>query len=436
MFTAVVFGLLPALRLARRGAPDPLRASGRTFTGSRATHRLRSALVVGEVAVSLVLVAQAGWLLRSFVRMSHAELGFRTDGIVEIPLSIGTPKRVSGNAAGAPAGDWYRRLETVRTSLAEVRGVERVTFGLTMPLEFVGGGRCCWFARPNFVGHPAPTRTTVAHPVSDDYFDAFAIRFVAGATWTRGTAIREPRPAVINEVFAVQLFGNAEAALGATFVMDEMDFRVVGVAENTRHYGVDEPYETAVYFHASALPFAPDNATIAVRTDRTDGALGADLRAAIWRVEPGLPVPTITTALELARRDSAHRRFDAVLFGTFSVVALLLVAGGLAGTLLYMVSLERRTLGVRLALGATPGNLERVVLRNGVGLAAIGVIIGTIGAWVAGRLIESRLYGVEARDARTLGVAVGVLMLVALLSSWVPARRAAVTNPMESLRAE
>jgi ABC-type antimicrobial peptide transport system permease subunit len=125
-----------------------------------------------------------------------------------------------------------------------------------------------------------------------------------------------------------------------------------------------------------------------------------------------------------------------VLFGTFSVVALLLVAGGLAGTLLYMVSLQRRSLGVRLALGATPRALERGVLTSGVGLAAVGVCLGTVGAWLAGRLIESRLYGVEARDARTLGLAVGVLMLTALLASWIPARRAARTDPIESLRAE
>jgi ABC-type antimicrobial peptide transport system permease subunit len=125
-----------------------------------------------------------------------------------------------------------------------------------------------------------------------------------------------------------------------------------------------------------------------------------------------------------------------MLFGTFSVVSLLLAAGGLAGTLLYMVSLERRSLGIRLALGATPRSLERGVLANGVRLAAIGVVIGTIGALFASRLIESRLYGVEARDARTLGMAVSVLLLTALVSSWIPARRAAVINPIESLRSE
>jgi predicted permease len=436
MLTTLVFGLMPALRLARRGSGDPLRDTGRTLTGSRGAHRFRSALVVGEVALSLVLVAQAGWLLRSFVRMSHAELGFRTSGILEIPLSVPAPRQVARDSGGAPGAEWHRRMEAIRESLARTRGVQGVTFGLTMPLEWVGGGQCCWSARPNFAGKELPARSSVTHPVSDDYFGVFAIRFAAGGAWTREAATGAPYPAVINEELANQIFGDANAALGATFALNGTDFGIVGVSRNTRHYGVDEPYGTAVYIPANAMPFAPDNVTMAVLTDRSDGALAADLRAAIWRAEPNLPIPTINTVAELARRDSAHRRFDALLFGTFSVVALLLVAGGLAGTLLYIVSVQRRSLGIRLALGATPRDLERSVLASGGGLAAIGVVMGTIGAWFAGRLIESRLYGVEARDAGTLGMAVGVLMMVALLASWVPARRAATTNPMESLRAE
>ena len=430
LVTAIVFGLMPALRLARPGSADPLRDSGRTLTDSLGAQRLRSALVIGEVAVSLVLLAQAGWLLRSFIRMSNTDLGFNTSGILEIPLSI--PQSTEANTDAVAV--WHRRLEGVREELARIRGVQRVSFGLTMPLEYVGAGHCCYSARPTFTGKERPTRTSVIHPVSDDFFDVFGIRFAAGEAWSRPTGA--PYPAVINEEQANQVYGDASTALGATFVLDQRDFRIVGVARNTRHYGVDRPYGTAVYIPANAMPFAPGNGTMAVRTSRTDDALGVELRAAIWRVEPNLPVPTITTVDELARRDSAHRRFDAVLFGTFSIVALLLVAGGLAGTLLYMVSLQRRSLGIRLALGATPHGLARRVLTSGIGLAAVGVVIGTIGAWFAGRLIESRLYGVEARDTRTLGLAVSVLMLIALLSSWIPARRAAVTNPIDSLRAD
>jgi predicted permease len=435
IITAIVFGLIPAMRLAGRGSGDPLRESGRTLTGTRGAHRLRSALLVGEVALSLVLVAQAGWLLRSFIRMSRVDLGFRTSGVVSIPLSIPVPRHATGDSARASRAEWNRRLEAMRESLARTRGVHDAAFGLTTPLQWVGGGRCCWSARPSFAGKERLPQSSATHPVSDTFFAVFDIGFVAGEAWT-GRPTGPPYPAVISEQLANQVYGGANASLGGMFALDKTQFRVVGVARNTRHYGADQPYGTAIYIPAIAMPFAPDLVTMAVRTDRTDDALATDLRMAIWRTEPKLPVPSITALADLARRDSAHRRFDAVLFGTFSVVALLLVAGGLAGTLLYMVSVQKRSLGIRLALGATPRTLERGVLTSGVRLASIGVLIGTIGAWLAGRLIESRLYGVEARDVRTLVLAVSVLLLTALVSSWIPARRAAGTDPIESLRGE
>ncbi|MEO7042646.1 MAG: FtsX-like permease family protein, partial [Gemmatimonadaceae bacterium] len=437
VLTAMIFGLVPALRLARDGADNGmLRESGRTLTGTRGAHRLRRALIVGEVAVSLVLVTQAGGLLRSFIQMSHEDLGFRTSGVLEIPLSVAVSDEANGDSTNTPAVQWNRRMEAIRTSLAHTRGVQSVTYGMTMPLQWVGGKHCCWSTRPIFAGRDAQGRSIATHPVSDGFFELFAMRFVAGEGWTRATARGVPHPAVINEQLAVQVFGSAEAALGGVFALGKTNFRIAGVVQNTRYYGADQPYATAVYIPADAIPFAPDDATLAVRTDRTDGGLPADLRTAIWREEPSIPVPAITKLADLAHQDSAHRGFEAMLFGTFSVVALLLVAGGLAGTLLYMVSLQRRNFGIRLALGAPQSLLERGVLMSGVGLAAAGALIGTIGAWFAGRLIESQLYGVGARDTQTLGAAVGVMLLVALLASWIPARRASRINPIESLRAE
>jgi putative ABC transport system permease protein len=436
MITAMVFGLIPALQLARTGSGDLLRGSGRTLTGSRGALRLRSGLIVAEVALSLVLVAQSGWLLRSFVRMSHADLGFRTSGVVEIPLSIPAPAATSADSIRSPGTAWFARMDRIRESVASTRGVQRATFGLTMPLQWVGGARCCWATKPKFEGQTALPRSSATHLVSDDFFDTFGIRFAAGAAWTRGAATGAPYPAVLSEQLARQAFGTATAALGRTFVIGPTAYRVVGVLRDTRHYGVDQPYEPALYIPASTLTFAPDGVTLAVRTDRSDNSLAADLRAAVWRVEPRVPVPSVNTVAELAREDGGSRRFDTVLFGAFSAVALLLVAAGLAGTLLYMVSLQRRSLGIRLALGATPGALERRVLGNGIGLTALGAVIGTVGAWFAGRLIESRLYGVNARDVGTLGAAVGVMMAIALVASWIPARRAASTSPIESLRGE
>jgi putative ABC transport system permease protein len=433
LLTAFVFGLVPALPLAK-GSGGPLRGLGRSVTGSRSAQRLRNALVVAEVALSLVLVVQAGWLLRSFIRMQQEDLGFRTTGIVTIPMSISMTRAGAGNTPD-PA-EWNRRMDAIRESLERVNGIQGATFGLTMPLEWLGGAQCCWATRPDFPGRERLEQQSQTHPVTESYFRIFSIRMLAGESWSRNATTGSPAPAVVSERLANLVFGNAAAAVGGSFVLGTQQFRIAGVAANTRHYGADQPFGTAVYVPTSTIPFASGNVTVAVRTDRTDDALAADLRAAIWQVEPNVPVPTIQPIAEAARRDTAHRQFNAMLFGTFSVIALLLVAGGLAGTLLYMVSLQRKSLGIRLALGATPRDLERGVLTNGVGLAAVGVLIGTICAWFAGKLIEASLFGVDARDVQTLVIAVSVLMIIALAASWIPARRASLTDPMESLRSD
>jgi predicted permease len=435
LMTSIVFGLVPALPLAR-GSGSTLRASERSVTTGRSAQRLRNALIVGEVALSLILVVQAGWLLRSFIRMQQEDLGFRTTGVVTIPMSLAVPRDVSGAGDTPNPADWNRRMEAIRESLENTGGVQGVTFGLTMPLEWLGGGRCCWSSRADFAGRERLEQPSAAHPVTEDYFRIFSIRMVAGDSWSRSAAMASPAPAVVSEQLAREVFGNAAAAVGRSFVMGDRQFQVTGVAANTRHYGAEQSYGTAVYVPASTIPFVPGNVTVAVRTDRSDDGLAAELRSAIWRVEPNVPVPTIRSIAEAARRDTAHRQFNAMLFGTFSIIALLLVAAGLAGTLLYMVSLQRRSLGIRLALGATPRGLERNVLTSGVRLAAIGVSIGAVGAWFAGKMIEASLFGVQARDVRTLAIAMSVLMAIALAASWIPARRASLTNPMESLRSE
>jgi predicted lysophospholipase L1 biosynthesis ABC-type transport system permease subunit len=232
------------------------------------------------------------------------------------------------------------------------------------------------------------------------------------------------------------MFGSAAAALGTTFTASGVKHDVIGVVADNHHYGADQEYGTAVYLPASAIPFAPGRVHMAVRTDRKDDRLYDDLRRAIWSAEPDLPVPTIRSLEEWAKLAGARRRFDSALFIVFGSIALLLAAGGLAGTLFYMVNLQRRDLGIRLALGATSRGLERLVLTRGIAMAAIGVLIGGSAAWAAGRVLQSQLFGVNARDPRTLGLAMAVLMAVAFISSWIPAQRAAATNPVESLRAD
>ncbi|MGW8268531.1 MAG: FtsX-like permease family protein, partial [Longimicrobiales bacterium] len=192
-----------------------------------------------------------------------------------------------------------------------------------------------------------------------------------------------------------------------------------------------------IYLPMEQLPFDISLAHMAVH-------IGADapsnwtrtLREAIWQAVPDMPVPTVRSMDDWIERSTAGRRFDSALFGAFGVLALILAAAGLYGTLLYAVGQQRRELGIRLALGAGRGSVERTVVRRGLGLAVLGSILGLAGAWATGRFLESRLYNLEPNDPVTLGASVAVLLLVAALASWLPARHAGRTDPLETSRVE
>ena len=421
--TALIFGLFPALRLARGDVATTLQST-RGSTGGHAANRIQAALVVAEVALSLVLVTQAGSLIRSFALLHREELGFRTDNVWTLPLS---PRGIAGGE------EWVRRMEAVRASLAETPGVRAATYGFSMPLEFTGGARCCWHNHPVFSGDEHPT-SVVMHPVDADYFELLQIRIVAGSAWKRNEQDQRPRPALLSEGLAVAAFGSARAALGREMRLAEMDFRIAGVVAENRHYGPDQAHGPAVYLPITAASGGP--AHMAVLIDRPYTGLANELREAVWRVEPALPVPTVRALEDWASAATARSSFEPLLFATFGAVALVLMAGGFGGALLYAVGRRRRELGVRLALGEAPARLEGRILLQGVRVAALGCALGIAGAWIFGRLLQSRLFGVEAHDPATISASLAILICVALVASWLPARRAAATDPMEALRAE
>ncbi|MGH7503470.1 MAG: ADOP family duplicated permease [Longimicrobiales bacterium] len=426
VFTSVVFGMLPALRIAAADPGRVLRSAGRNATGTRGMHAVRNGIVILEVALSLVLMTQAGWLFKSFIRLHDEPLGFRTTGVYTIPLTMSGVESVQ---------QWHTRMEAVRQSIASVPDVQTATFGLTMPLEFTGGRHCCWRTR---LSEPASGGewAIAMHPVDADYFEAMDIRPIAGALWSRLDATADPVPIVISEPFAVEAFGNRAAAIGRTVRSGEASYLIAGVVPDNRHYGPDQEHGVAAYVPATSLPLPLARSHLAVYAPDARPGLAGRLRDAIWRIEPDLPVPAIRSMAEWSSLETAQSRFESALSTIFGAVALLLVAAGLAGTLFYAIGLERRDMGIRLALGATSAGLERRVLGRGVGMAAFGAFLGGTGAWLAGRLLESRLFGVDARDPGTLALAITFLLGVATIASWIPARRAAATSPMESLRAD
>jgi predicted permease len=429
VLTSLAFGLLPALRLMLRRGDALLLPVSRGITPTRRAGAMRNGLVVAEVAVCLMLTVLAGWLMRDFAALHATNLGFRTDNVWTLPLTI--------TDIETPA-DWTRRTQRIRESLSAVAGVRDATFGISLPLQYVGGSHCCWRDSPDFAGDEVEREITM-HPVDAAYFEILEVQMLAGRGWSRGEeAGISPSadgaiPAVISEPLAVEVFGDVAAALDAAFTLGDTTHTIVGVVADNRHYGPDQDHGAAAYIPAAAIPYVPGRVHMAVLAEGPQAVSPDALAQAVWRVEPDLPVPVVRAMQDWASAATARARFVSGLFTAFGVASLLLIAAGLAGTLLYTVRLRRRELGIRLALGATAVALEWAVLRRGLALTSAGVAIGGMGAWMCGRLLEGLVAGIDSRDATTFGMSVAVVLIVTLVSSWVPARRAAKTDPLIAL---
>ena len=425
ILTAVVFGLLPSLRTLASDPGDALRSDGRGTTGSRNARWLRECLVMMEVALSLMLVFCAGLLTRGFLRLGDEPLGFRTADVWTIRVGL---------AGGEDAGGWNERMERMADALRREPGVRSVTYGLSVPLEHVGG-TCCW-SRPIIAAGAEGGLDATIHPFAGGYADVFEPLVLAGRHWREDEATSSPPPALLNERMARALFGSVDGALGREIAIGAAGHVVVGVSAEDRHYGLYREHGRALYLPMESVPFVPDRLTLAVRMRDFADDVPRRLREAVWSVEPELPLPLVRSMSDWARSATARTRFDWWLFTAFGAAALLLAAAGLCGTLLYTVGLDRRELGIRLALGAGRRSVEARVLGRGLRTTAAGLAAGAVGAVAAGRLLESRLSGVEAGDPATLGAALAVLLSTAAAASWLPARRAGATDPLETLRRE
>lgn len=427
----LVFGLVPAIRSMGQDLTRDLKGSSRSATSGRSTARLRNGLVVAEVALSLVLISGAGLLLKSFVQVQSRDPGIRTAGVWTLPLS---PSWITSPA------EYVEAMDRVEASLASIPGVEDATYSLTLPFEFTGSGRCCWMnSSVTAQGTEHQGLRLLLQPVKSSYFSTLDIPFEGGGVWGESEGMLDPWPLVLSEALAVEIFGSAEAALGQPMELagEEISGRVYGVASDTRHFGLDQDSPLFIYLPMQKLPFDVPMAHMAVRVSTDPGAGWArTLREAVWSAVPDMPVPTIRSMDEWVAISTAERRFDSVLFGAFGAVALLLAAAGLYGTLLYSVGQRRKELGIRLALGAGRSRVERTVVVRGLSMAVLGSVLGLAGAWAGGRFLESRLYNLAPTDPGTLFTAVLVLLIVAVLASWVPARRAGGTDPLETLNAE
>jgi putative ABC transport system permease protein len=415
-----LIGLLPALR-ARRA-----RMSG-ALTGSRAggsgmRQRTQSILIVTEVALTVVLLASTGLLVRSLLNTADTDPGFEPAGVLAFDLSL----------PDASYGSRDRRYAFASTLLDRLRalpGVEAAGTGMAIP--FSGGGYGEFFLLPDSGENDAVLGRMDF--VSPGYLEALGIRLLAGRRFTEAdNQLDGERVAIIND-FTARRFYPAGDAVGQPIVVQGQTWRIIGVVDDVVDRRLDAPFRAFAYVPSA---FNLGTVSVALRTSVDPGRLVASVRAATADVDPGVAVARPRTLDRAMAESMLERRVVVALFLTFAVAGLLLAAIGLYGVMAYAVATRRREFGVRLAVGATPGRLLRQVMHSGLRVAGVGLLIGLGVALVAGRLLASQLYGVTATDPVVMGQTVAIVIAVAALASLLPAWRASRLSLIAALAEE
>jgi predicted permease len=426
--TGLLFGLAPAIRAPQLQLVEALKEGYRGMRGTGGL-RLQSGLVVGQVALSLVLLVSSGLLIRSYLRIQQEEMGFQPQRVLTARLRL--PQAVYGEERD-PNLFHEAALERVRA----LPGVQEV--GATTRLPIIGG-----FGPWNFVhaeGRPAATpaerRGATRRVVTPGYFDAMGIPLIRGRTFRPGDAADAPTVAVISRRLADEFFPG-EDPIGRSIVLPwnpPLYLEVVGVVGDVRLGQIE--FDTRATMYWPLAQHGRLSTYLVVRTSGDPSAMVPSLRAAIREVDPNVPVSSLRPMSDVVSSSLAQNRFRTLLLGAFAGVAMLLAALGLYGVLAQLVGRRTHELGVRIALGADRANILAWVLRYGMRLTVIGVVLGLGGAAATTQVVRGVLFGIEPLDPVTFAATTIVLMLVALAAALLPAWRATRVDPVESLRTE
>jgi putative ABC transport system permease protein len=436
--SGIVFGLAPALQTTRPDIDSTLKASRRSSSGSSGTRKLRNALVIAELALSLVLLIGAGLLVQSFRHLMKVDPGFETRNVLTFRLRLPDMKYPDPGQAVLFLNETLRRLQ-------QLPGAPAVAVASGFPL-----GRSTengyWIE-----GEPEP-RNAAQWPialglvVSEEYHTALAIPLLAGRFFTAQDRADTPPVAIIDEEFARRNFANTPPAsvLGRRVRFegpDEPWREIVGVVRHVRHRGLDEEARAEIYRPWTQLGLRRAGEwlramDVIVQTNSDPTTVVPAVRREIHAIDPDQPLGPITTLESLLDQSVAPRRLNGSLIAIFSMAALLLSAVGLYGVMSYAVAQRRREIGVRMALGATRGHITRLVLGNGMLLTGVGIAIGLASSLALTRVMQSLLFGVTATDVATFAAVSTILGAVALVATYVPARRGTRVDPVIALRYE
>ena len=432
VFTGLVFGVAPALQVSKMDLNEGLKESSRGGSDSPRRHRVRAFLVVSEVALSLVLLVGAGLMIRSFSRLLAVDPGFKADHVltafVSLPVSK-YPKREEQTAF------FDRLLERLRN----VPGVSAA--GIVTDIPLYGGSSTGFDVEGRPEAAPGTRSMTDYRLINSDYFSAMGMKLVKGRAFSRYDTEAAPGVVIINETMAVRYFAG-EDPIGRRLDLsgDPKDLReIVGVVADVRNYGVDAEVKPEVYvpFLQSApnyLSGVVSAMTIVVRSAVEPTALATALREQVQALDKDQPVSEIRTMEWYLADSMSQRRFNMLLLGAFAGLALILAAVGIYGVIAYTVTQRTHEMGIRIALGAKGGDILWLVLGNAMATTLTGIALGLGAAFALTRLLRSLLYQVSPTDPFIFAAIPLLLVSVAVIATYLPARRAMKVDPIRALR--
>ena len=439
LLTGLLFGVMPAVQLSRVSTYETLKESAGSVVVGKRSQRLRGLLVVSEVALALILLIGAGLMMRSLFLLQREEPGFRPDHLLTMELDLPSSKYQDDEQQKAFFRQVVDRLASV-PQVVSAGAVSELPFSESVGTELI-----------TIEGRTVRTMEDV--PASD--FRQVSPRYIEtmGITLLKGRGFQpQDRPgaspvALVNEAFAKSTFPNQDP-IGKRFhlgvpaeLQEEGDevgpwFTIVGVVGNVRHTTLKEPAKPEIYALHEQLASARGTMFVVLRTASSPAAVSDAARKAVWEIDPNLPIARLGTMEDLMADSISQTRFTFLLLAFFATSALVLAILGIYGVMSYFVAQRTHEIGLRMALGAERGNVLLLIVRQGLGLAVCGLAIGLVAAYFLSRLITSQLYGITAHDA-TVFVAIPLLLLLtALLSASLPARRATRIEPMIALRSE
>jgi putative ABC transport system permease protein len=422
---------VPALQISKTNVSESLKQGGRVGTGGRSKH-LGDLFVIGEIALSIVLLVGSGLLLESFANMRHVDPGFRSDHVLTLEIPVSPQKNP----------DFVRRTQFFQTILERVRtlpGVKSAGFISVLPLIWKSG--MAGFLPEGATLRPDVSYAALDRVVSPAYFETMRIPLIRGRLFDERDGPDAPSVAIINQTMARKFWPN-EDALGKRlrFDLGAGNFRltqIVGIVGDVKQMGLAVPPKEEMYFpYWQAKGNYMMARALAIRTVTDPMSLLSAVRQVIWSIDPEQPISDVMTMDDILDREVEQRRNQASLLGGLAALALILACIGIYGVMAYLVAQQNHEFGVRAALGAGPGDIFGLVLGRGIKLTATGVGIGIAAALLVTRLMRSLLFGVSSFDPLTLGGVVLLLTLIALAACYVPARRAMRIDPMVALHFE